>query len=60
MDDGRLGLGRKSVVGGIDGSLLDVRVGAELGAAKTSSTVGCCDGFEVTCTDGSLVGFVDG
>jgi len=61
MDDGRLDLGRESVVDGIDGSLLEVKVGTELGAAKIDPIVGCCDdGFEVASTDGSPVGFVDG
>ena len=57
MDDGI----PTSVVDGIDGSLLEVKVGTELGAAKIDPIVGCCDdGFEVASTDGSPVGFVDG
>ena len=41
MDDGRLDLGRESVVDGrIDGSLLEVKVGTKLGAAKIGPIVG--------------------
>ena len=43
MDDGRLELGRESVVDCIDGSLLEVKVGIKLGAAKIGPIVGCCD-----------------